>query len=263
MSDVSGVLLAILAMAALLGALIGGAVALLLGQRHVRRLEEQVAEARSSSDRDASTRLAISQQTLERERQASQELIAGLRARERDAVARHDALQVHSRTQARRIETLQGEQLAAEERQMRLDRALHTQREELGWTVRDRSTESPRQDVTPAGNGATPLEEATPDRSDPPADQAATEAPGPDASSAVPVLRNPRSTSGLPAANPRSGSRSRLASGRLARGTGGSTPPPSWVRPLDDGEFPALSEADLPDSVDGLELEGSRDGRSD
>ena len=89
MSDVSGVLLAILAMAALLGALIGGAVALLLGQRHVRRLEEQVAEARSSSDRDASTRLAISQQTLERERQASQELIAGLRARERDAVARH------------------------------------------------------------------------------------------------------------------------------------------------------------------------------
>jgi len=257
MSDVSGILLAILAMAALLGALIGGAVTLLFGQRHIRRLEAEVVEARSSSDREAATRLAISQQTLERERQASQDLIASLRSKEREAVARHDALQVHSRTQARRIEALQGEQLAAEERQMRLDRALHTQREELGWTVRDRSAGQREPDVSarlPRAGTSESVDgtgDQLPSGSSPSRDEGA-----------VPVLRH-RNTASSASAGTAGSARSRLASGRLARGTGGASSALALVRPLDDGDFPALSEADLPDSVEGLDLDGSRDARTD
>jgi len=255
MSDVSGILLAVLAMAALLGALIGGSVMLLFGQRHARRLERQALEARSSSDRESAARLVVSQQTLERERLVHRDMVAALRAREQESVARQDSLQVHARTQARRIETLQGEQLASEERQMRLERALHAQREELGWTVRDRSGAGEWPGVDAVRAPADPERAGMPDVDALSGDDELHPEPE------LPMLRRRLAPSPPPAgaSHPLRGSRSRLASGRLARGTGGASAHPSPVRPLDDGEFPALSETDLPDSVEGLELGGSGD----
>lgn len=219
MTGVPGILLAVLAMAALLGVLIGSAATLLLGKRRAREQQARL----ESAERDAAVRVDTVQRTLERERAVHAEALETQRQRERDMVARHEAVDVHSRTQSRRIEALLAEQLAAEERVMQLERALRAQREEFGIAEPAASRRARRMDGRHAD---------------------------------VPVLNRRVAASG---AGDSSLPQPALAAGRPAGRLTRSASSMARVATLDETEFPVLSEAELPDSVDGLDFDGTVD----
>lgn len=237
MSGVSGILIAVLLMSAALGCLIGVAACAIV-TRHRAPARDRVLER----DADQSLcvgefRLAQSHEELPSDHERFASELAISRAAERETLSRHEALEVHAHVQARQIDTLMEEQRAAEERQIRLERALRSQQQESGLVARERGVtgDNIRPQATPASSLV--------DRSD--------DVPIGEAS--VPVLNRRAAPVGAVVSSLR---RSRLSSGRLARGSGGRAGSVIALNaPIEEGDFPALSEADLPDDVDGLELD--------
>ena len=121
-----------LLVATLLGAVMGASLwHLRLGERHRRALE--MLRERGERERDAFEALVAREREKHALRQDEDRLeIAHERERAGNAVARHDALLARAREQARRVERLQGEMLALEERHIGLQRELAGARATIG-----------------------------------------------------------------------------------------------------------------------------------
>lgn len=138
MLSLSSTLLLVLALTAMVGVLVGYAVARLLGSDRetssVFALEQQHAE----SEREAAAQLDVLATKLERERDGADR--ERLRWQEQQAVrnARQKALESEARVLQNRIESLLAEQRGTEERLMSVEQRYAALRDEICLAQRDR-----------------------------------------------------------------------------------------------------------------------------
>jgi hypothetical protein len=116
-----------LAAAAILGAIIGGSLQRLWAARRQRNLstaQQQTIESQALSIEAVTYERDVARRSLLSERRSASQAVE----QTEEVTAQHDALQVHSRMQARRIETFESERLATarQDKQLQKDFANNT-----------------------------------------------------------------------------------------------------------------------------------------
>lgn len=140
-------LLVSLAAAAFLGAVIGGSLHRLWAarrQRNLRTAQQKTIESQALSIEAATYERDVARRSLVSERRLASQAVE----QTEEVTAQHDALQVHSRMQARRIETLEAERLASARQDKQLQKDLAS------------NTGSKSSDLSPSGKPAVGVQEA-------------------------------------------------------------------------------------------------------
>ena len=119
-----------LAAAAFLGAVMGGSLHRLWAARRQRNLstaQQQTIDSQALSIEAATYERDVARRSLVSERRSASQAVE----QTEEVTAQHDALQVHSRMQARRIETFESERLASarQDKQLQKDLANNTDSE--------------------------------------------------------------------------------------------------------------------------------------
>lgn len=136
-----------LAAAAFLGAVIGGSLHRLWVVRRQRNLstaQQQTIESQALSIEAATYERDVARRSLVSERRSASQAVE----QTEEVTAQHDALQVHSRMQARRIETFEAERLASARQDKQLQKDLAS------------STDSKSSNLSSTGKPAVGVQEA-------------------------------------------------------------------------------------------------------